>query len=143
MTLIAEILVAALILIGTFFILVGSIGIVKLPDMMRRLHAPTKATTLGIGAMLIASMLYFLMVHGIPSLHELMITIFMFLTAPVTAFMVAKAHILRDPKTQGECTPTGLDVDWATLDRKAGTSSKGKSTPKAQPDASVAEGSAS
>jgi multicomponent K+:H+ antiporter subunit G len=142
MTLIAEILVAALILIGTFFILVGSIGIVKLPDMMRRLHAPTKATTLGIGAMLIASMLYFLMVHGIPSLHELMITIFLFLTAPVTAFMVAKAHILLDPKTQGECTPTGLDVGWATLDRKAGTSSKGKAKPKEQPDSSVAEGSA-
>lgn len=137
MTLIAEILVAALILIGTFFILVGSIGIVKLPDMMRRLHAPTKATTLGIGAMLIASMLYFLMIQGIPSLHELMITIFMFLTAPVTAFMVAKAHILQDIKTQDECTPTGLDVGWATLDRETGTSSKGKAKPKTQPDASV------
>jgi multicomponent K+:H+ antiporter subunit G len=124
MTLIAEILVAALILIGTFFMLVGSIGIVKLPDMMRRLHAPTKATTLGIGAMLIASMLYFLMIQGIPSLHELMITIFMFLTAPVTAFMIAKAHILHDPGTQDECSPTGLDVGWATLDREAGTTSR-------------------
>lgn len=124
MSLIAEILVAALILIGTFFMLVGSIGLVKLPDMMRRLHAPTKATTLGIGAILIASMLYFLMIEGIPSLHELMITIFMFLTAPVTAFMIAKAHILLDRKTQEECSPTGLDVGWATLDREAGTSSK-------------------
>jgi len=133
MTLIAEILVAALILIGTFFMLVGSIGIVKLPDMMRRLHAPTKATTLGIGAMLIASMLYFLMIQGIPSLHELMITIFMFLTAPVTAFMVAKAHILLDQKTQEECSPTGLDVGWATLDRAAGTTSTAKA-PAVSPD---------
>jgi multicomponent K+:H+ antiporter subunit G len=133
MTLVAEILVAALILIGTFFILVGSIGIVKLPDMMRRLHAPTKATTLGIGAMLIASMLYFLMIRGVPSLHELMITIFMFLTAPVTAFMVAKAHILLDGKTQEELSPTGVDVGWATLDREAGSTSKAK-TPVAPPD---------
>jgi multicomponent K+:H+ antiporter subunit G len=132
MTLVAEILVAALILIGAFFILVGSIGIVKLPDMMRRLHAPTKATTLGIGAMLIASMLYFLMIRGIPSLHELMITIFMFLTAPVTAFMVAKAHILLDRKTQEELSPTGVDVGWATLDREAGTSSKPKAPAIAQ-----------
>jgi multicomponent K+:H+ antiporter subunit G len=132
MTLVAEILVAALILIGAFFILVGSIGIVKLPDMMRRLHAPTKATTLGIGAMLIASMLYFLMIRGIPSLHELMITIFMFLTAPVTAFMVAKAHILLDRKTQEELSPTGVDVGWATLDRDAGTSSKPKAPAIAQ-----------
>ncbi len=133
MILIAEILVAALILVGTFFILVGSIGIVKLPDMMRRLHAPTKATTLGIGAMLIASMLYFLMVHGIPSLHELMISIFMFLTAPVTAFMVAKAHILLDRQTQDELSPTGVEVDWATLDREAGTTSKAKA-PVAAPE---------
>ena len=56
MEFVAELLVSALILIGTFFILVGSIGLAKLGDMMRRLHAPTKATTLGIGAMLIASM---------------------------------------------------------------------------------------
>ncbi len=133
MTLIAEILVSALILIGTFFILVGSIGIVKLPDMMRRLHAPTKATTLGIGAILIASMLYFLMIEGIPSLHELMITIFMFLTAPVTAFMIAKAHILQDRGTQDELSPTGVEVGWATLDREAGTPSNAKA-PVVAPD---------
>jgi multicomponent K+:H+ antiporter subunit G len=133
MTFISEILISALILVGTFFMLVGSIGIVKLPDMMRRLHAPTKATTLGIGAMLIASMLYFLMIEGIPSLHELMITIFMFLTAPVTAFMIAKAHILQDRTTQEELSPTGLDVGWATLDREAGTTSKAKA-PVAAPE---------
>lgn len=140
MTLIAEILVAALILIGTFFMLVGSIGIVKLPDMMRRLHAPTKATTLGIGAILIASMLYFLLIEGTLSLHELMITIFMFLTAPVTAFMIAKAHILHDKKTQDECSSTGVEVGWATLDREAGTTSKRLGKSNAKRDSSVAEG---
>ena len=49
----------ALILIGGFFLLVGSYALAKLPDTMRRLHGPTKAATLGIGALLIASMLYF------------------------------------------------------------------------------------
>ncbi len=116
MTLISEIIVSALILIATFFMLVGSIGLVKLPDMMRRLHAPTKATTLGIGAMLIASMAYFLLIEGDTSLHELMITIFLFLTAPVTAFMIAKAHLLYDRQTQSEVTPTGTELGWATLD---------------------------
>jgi monovalent cation/proton antiporter MnhG/PhaG subunit len=49
-----EVFVSALILIGAFFLFVGSFGLAKLPDMMRRLHAPTKSTTLGIGSMLIA-----------------------------------------------------------------------------------------
>lgn len=117
MELAGEILVSALILIGTFFLVVGSFGLAKLPDMMRRLHGPTKSTTLGIGSMLIASMLYFLLVQGALSFHELLITIFLFLTAPVTAYMVAKAHLLRDRRTQEVLPPTGLGLGWATLDR--------------------------
>ena len=112
----SELLVATLLLTGAFFLFVGSFGLAKLPDIMRRLHAPTKATTLGIGSMLIASMLYFLLIHGDASFHELMITIFLFLTAPVTAHMVAKAHILRDRALQESLPRTGSAVGWATLD---------------------------
>ena len=111
----AELVIAVLILIGAFFLLVGSFGLAKLPDMMRRLHAPTKATTLGIGATLIASMLHFLTAHGDLSIHELLITVFLFLTAPVTAHMVAKAHILHDKRRREELPPTGRPADWATL----------------------------
>ena len=111
-----ELAVAALIVIGGFFLLVGSYGLAKLPDTMRRLHGPTKATTLGIGSLLIASMLYFLVAHGRLSFHELLITIFLFLTAPVTAQMVAKAHILRDRARRRELPPTGRPIGWATLD---------------------------
>ncbi|QIB33065.1 Na+/H+ antiporter subunit G [Ancylobacter pratisalsi] len=116
MNAIAELTVAALILIGAFFILVGSIGLVKLPDTMRRLHGPTKATTLGIGSLLIASMLYFLTQHGQISFHELLITLFLFLTAPVSANMIAKAHILRSKEERSRLPPTGRKVDWATLE---------------------------
>ena len=94
MTILAEALVAFLVLVGAFFLLVGSLGLAKLPDLMRRLHGPTKATTLGIGALLIASMLAFAM-EGSLSIHELLITLFLFLTAPVTAQMIAKAFIGR------------------------------------------------
>ena len=111
-----ELAVAALIVIGGFFLLVGSYGLAKLPDTMRRLHGPTKATTLGIGSLLIASMLYFLVAHGRLSFHELLITIFLFLTPPVTAQMVAKAHILRDRLRRRELPPTGRPGGWATLD---------------------------
>ena len=111
-----EIAVSALIVSGAFFLLVGSYGLAKLPDTMRRLHGPTKAATLGVGFLLIASMLYFLLAHGHLSFHELLITIFLFLTAPVTAQMVAKAHILRDSNRRRELPPTGRPVGWATLD---------------------------
>ena len=111
-----EFAIAALIVKGAVFLLVGSYGLAKLPDTMRRLHGPTKATTLGIGSLLIASMLYFLIEHGDLSMHELLITIFLFLTAPVTAHMISKAHILRDHSRRLELPPTGRDPGWATLD---------------------------
>lgn len=110
-----EAAVSALIVIGAFFLLVGSYALAKLPDTMRRLHGPTTVTTLGIGSLLIASMLYFLLARGHLSFHELLITIFLFLTAPVTALMVAKAHILRDRDRRRELPPTGRPVGWATL----------------------------
>jgi multicomponent K+:H+ antiporter subunit G len=113
---IGELAVSALILIGAFFLLVGSYALAKLPDTMRRLHGPTKAATLGVGSLLTASMLYFLLAHGHLSFHELLITIFLFLTAPVTALMVAKAHVLRDHDRRRELPPTGCPVGWATLD---------------------------
>ncbi|MDI4663513.1 Na+/H+ antiporter subunit G [Xanthobacter autotrophicus] len=115
MHLLAEALVAALILIGAFFLFVGALGLARLPDMMRRLHGPTKATTLGIGALLIASMVYFAAVRGTFSIHELLITLFLFLTAPVSAHMLAKAHILRSGGRR-DLPPTGTRTGWATLD---------------------------
>jgi multicomponent K+:H+ antiporter subunit G len=112
----AEALVALVLVIGSFFLFVGSLGLAKLPDLMRRLHAPTKATTLGIGAMLISSMLYFLVFTGNPSIHELLIALFLVLTAPVTAQMIAKAYMLREKKVRAVLPPTGRPVGWATLD---------------------------
>lgn len=101
-----EIILSILVLIGAFFTLVGSLGLVKLPDFYTRLHAPTKATTLGVGSILIASTLYFAFrAEGI-SLHELLITLFLFITAPVSAHLMAKAamhlKIKMSEKTKNE-----------------------------------------
>lgn len=117
MMLLVEALVALLILVGAVFLLVGSVGLAKLPGLMRRLHGPTKATTLGIGAVLIASMSYFGILQGDPSIHELLITLFLFLTAPVTAQMIAKAHLLEEHRTgRLQLPPTGRPAGWATFD---------------------------
>jgi multicomponent K+:H+ antiporter subunit G len=45
-------------MIGAFFMLVGSIGMIRLPDLFMRLHAPTKSSTLGLGSFLIAAMIF-------------------------------------------------------------------------------------
>lgn len=101
-----EALVAAFLLIGSVFTLIGAIGLYRLPDFYTRLHGPTKATTLGVGSMVIGSMVYFSALQGSLSLHEVLITVFLFITAPVSAHMLAKAAIQRrlpiKPGTSGE-----------------------------------------
>jgi len=115
MTIFIEWLCAIFIVIGGIFLFVGSFGLAKLPDTMRRLHAPTKATTLGIGALLIASMLYFVLLREAAGLHELLITMFLFLTAPVSANMIAKAHIFRNKALQKALPPASGTGGWVTL----------------------------
>jgi multicomponent K+:H+ antiporter subunit G len=107
-------LVALTIVIGAIFTLVGSYGLVKLDTPMPRLHAPTKAGTLGVGAMLIASILFHFATDG-GSLHELLIMAFLFVTAPISAHFVAKVHIHREHTAQ-ELPDPPLDNVWATRD---------------------------
>lgn len=90
--LLAEWLIAALLVIGAFFTLVGSIGLARLPDFFMRLHAPTKASTLGLGGILIASMIHAAL-QGRAGLAELLITLFVFVTAPVSANLMAQAAL--------------------------------------------------
>ncbi len=110
---IADIIIAAFLVIAGVFGLVGSIGLVKLPDPMSRLHAPTKATTLGVGGVLIASMILSIFSEAI-SFHELLIALFLFLTAPITAHFIAKAQLHRNPPDT--LPATGTDRGWATYD---------------------------
>jgi multicomponent Na+:H+ antiporter subunit G len=51
-----EVIAGALILVGLFFYLSGSVGLLRLPDLFSRLHALTKADNLGLG-LLVAGML--------------------------------------------------------------------------------------
>lgn len=88
-----DFVLSVLILIGTFFTLVGSIGLYKLPDFYMRLHGPTKASTLGVGAVMAASALYFSFKTDSVSLHEILVTFFLFISAPVGAHLMAKAAI--------------------------------------------------
>jgi len=105
--LIGEWLFVALLAFGVFFAIVGSLGLLKLSDFMRRLHGPTKATTLGVGSVLIAAMLHHLLVDSALGLRELLITLFLFLSAPVSAMLLAKSAMATDPASKPPSSPDG------------------------------------
>lgn len=92
-------LIAASIVIGSIFVFVGSFGLLRLQDLYCRLHAPTKATTVGLGALLLASVLYFSAQEGGLSLHEILVSVFLFLTAPASAHMLARAGLHKRVQT--------------------------------------------
>lgn len=95
MSTLTEFATAALVLTGALFALLGSVGLARLPDFFTRLHGPTKATTLGVGAIVLASALHFTARGAGVSLHEIAVTLFLFITAPVTAHLLAKAALHR------------------------------------------------
>lgn len=88
-----EYLLSFLIIVGAAFTFVGSLGLARLRDFFTRLHGPTKATTLGVGSILMASAIYFSHRGEGLSLHEVLVTLFLFITAPVSAHLLAKAAL--------------------------------------------------
>lgn len=93
---------------GALFALVGAIGLARLPDFFTRVHAPTMGTTLGVAGTIIGSVIYFSVTRAMLVPHELIISMFLFITAPVTGHLLAKVAILlkvrRVPETQGEAS---------------------------------------
>jgi len=109
---VATFAVALCLIIGAIFMLVGAIGLLKFNDSMTRLHAPTKVGTMGVGAMLLASMIHAYLV-GDGSLHELLIMAFLFVTAPISANFMANVNIHRRSCDTPPTPPQ--DDTWSTL----------------------------
>jgi multicomponent Na+:H+ antiporter subunit G len=84
-----DVLSAALIVIGGGFMLLAGVGIVRMPDLFMRMQAATKAATLGSGCMLLAVALHFGELTVVT--RVVLVTAFIFLTAPVAAHMIARA----------------------------------------------------
>jgi multicomponent K+:H+ antiporter subunit G len=96
---------------GAAFALLGSLGLARFPDFFTRLHGPSKATTLGIGGMLVAWALYPLSQGESASLRPLLITVFLFITAPVSAHLLAKAAIALRVRSMSALPPTNVDEE--------------------------------
>jgi multicomponent K+:H+ antiporter subunit G len=104
-----DLLAGAFLIFGGGFALIGSVGLARLPDIFTRLHGPTKATTLGVGGILLGSIVYFSTRQAL-SLHELLVTIFLFMTAPVSAHLLARAALHRHCHSKAPVSETGADA---------------------------------
>jgi multicomponent K+:H+ antiporter subunit G len=93
----AEWLVAALLMVGAAFVLIGSWALVKFSDFFKRLHGPSKASTLGVGCVLLAAALVSFW-QGQASGREALVLLFLFVTAPVSAHLLVKAALRLRPE---------------------------------------------
>ena len=88
--------VAVLLVLGGLITFIGALGLLRLPNFFQRIHGPAVFITVGTGCFLIASMLYFSGTLERPVVHELLITAFVLLTAPVVSMMIMRAAVYRD-----------------------------------------------
>ncbi len=101
--------VALLLILGGIITFTGALGLLRLPNFYQRIHGPAVFITVGTGCFLIASMLYFSGTTSRPVVHELLITVFVLLTAPVVSMMILRAAVYRDLRARnpdGEPTST-------------------------------------
>ena len=81
--------------------LIGSFGLLRMRDFFQRMHGPSMTNTIGAGATLVASMLASSALAGRPILHELLITLFVTASAPVTSIMLLQAALYRNKARHG------------------------------------------
>src|SRR5262245_59114576 len=87
---------AVLLVVGGLLTLIGSFGLLRLPDFFARIHAPAMGNTLGVGCVLFASMLCSSAAAGRPVIHEVLITLFIVMSSPVTSMMLMGAAVYRN-----------------------------------------------
>ncbi|CBS89472.1 monovalent cation/H(+) antiporter subunit G [Azospirillum lipoferum] len=92
----AAVLTALLLLTGAVLTLIGTVGLLRFDSFYQRVHAPTLGATLGIGCILLASMLFFSVLESRAIIHELLITALMVVTTPITLMLLARAALYRD-----------------------------------------------
>ena len=99
------VLISTLVLLGAGLALTGSLGLLRLRSFYERVHAPTLGGTLGAGSILIASMLYFSALQSRPVIHELLISVFLFVTTPITLLLLVRAALFRDRHAGSSAVP--------------------------------------
>ncbi|WP_299231849.1 monovalent cation/H(+) antiporter subunit G [uncultured Halomonas sp.] len=78
-----------LVLVGALFMLLAALGVVRLPDLLTRMHATTKAATLGVSLVMLAVALHFAQVAVVA--RAFAVILFIMMTAPVAAHVIGRA----------------------------------------------------
>lgn len=104
----AAVPVALLLVLGGLVTVIGALGLARLQSFYQRIHGPAITITLGAGCILLASMLYFTVAQSRLVIHEVLISLFVLMTAPVVAMLIMRAAVYRDLRERNK-TSTMLD----------------------------------
>jgi multicomponent K+:H+ antiporter subunit G len=88
---------------------IGAFGLLRLHSFYQRMHGPAITVTLGAGCILLASMLYFTVAQSRLVIHELLISVFVLMTAPVVAMLIMRAGVYRELRNRSE-TSAAVDA---------------------------------
>jgi multicomponent K+:H+ antiporter subunit G len=108
---------AILLIFGGLLALIGSIGLLRMRSFYARMHPPTMGATLGSGCVLVASMLVSSALLQRPVIHEVLITVFVLITAPVSAMTLMRAALSR---TRDSHFQSGVPPGSALTDHSPG-----------------------
>jgi len=117
---VAEVLAAIAMVVGTFFMVVTGIGLVRFPDVYTRIHAAGKAGTVGIALLILAPVAYFATSEPLVAFRGVFAIIFQFLTTPGATYLLAHAcyatnyaaHDLTQMDELKDWLPTYADQDF-------------------------------
>ena len=90
-----EAVTAALLVASGLASLASGIGLVRLPRLFQRLHAPSVAATFGAWSVALAAVVYLSAIEGMPVLHALAIPVVLAVTVPFTTVLIARASLFR------------------------------------------------
>lgn len=98
----AALMVSFLLVLGGLITLIGTVGLLRLKTFYQRIHGPAITITLGTGCILIASMVYFTVTQSRLVIHEILISVFVLMTAPVVSLLIMRAALYRSQHAGGD-----------------------------------------
>lgn len=108
---VAVVAIMVLMIFSGVVVLIGALGILRLPSFYQRMHGPAVISTVGSGALLFASVLLFLVAKGPALPHEILVPIFIAMTAPISAMLITRTAVYRDLRAGREDVNTGIGED--------------------------------
>ena len=115
-----EWLIAVLAVIGGLLSVVAAIGLIRLPDVYSRLHATGKSSVTAVVFLMLAAFIYFAYSHGWAVWKLLLVLVFVGLTTPVAALLIARSAYRSGVPLDARTHHDDLAPYYATLEAESG-----------------------